>query len=97
MPAAGALHTAASSAPLAPTAPAAPPLSAPAGARALRRRTPGATLDTETPSRPPSSPRPAADQDPDAVRGLVEQFESGVARAMRDISADTDTEEGTSR
>jgi hypothetical protein len=77
--------------------PAMPPTRpAPAGARPLRRRTPGAPLDTGAMSRPHDSLISAADQDPGVVRGLVEQFESGVARALRDTSGGTDTEEGAS-
>ena len=46
----------------------------------LHRRVPGAQLPAET--APP--PRPAAiDMDPDQARNLVEQFESGVARALQ--------------
>ncbi|GAA2654692.1 sensor histidine kinase [Paractinoplanes durhamensis] len=51
--------------------------------RALSRRVPGATLPAS-----PSSPRrsivdvAAVEQDPDEARSLVEQFESGVARAL---------------
>lgn len=81
---------AAASAPPAPV----PPPAGPAGARTLRRRTPGATLDTEATPRRSDPPPSASDHDPEAVRSLVEQYESGVARALRDTSADT--EMGTS-
>ncbi|GLY93835.1 histidine kinase [Actinoplanes sp. NBRC 103695] len=70
-----------------PTA-AARPSAAPASAEAqsLSRRVPGASLPS-----PDSSPRratglPAVVQDPDAARSLVEQIESGVARALHDAS-----------
>jgi hypothetical protein len=92
-------YPASSSAAPAPSVPppAMPPARpAPAGARPLRRRTPGAPLDTGAMSRPHDSLTSAADQDPGVVRGLVEQFESGVARALRDTSGRTDTEEGAS-
>jgi signal transduction histidine kinase len=87
------------SGPAMPQVPPEPPPSAPpgpGGARGLRRRTPGATLDSEPLRHPPNPRWPAADQDPAAVRSLVEQYESGVARALRDTSGGTDTEEGAS-
>jgi hypothetical protein len=46
----------------------------------LHRRVPGAQLPVE--AAPPVN-RPAADLDPDQARNLVEQFESGVARALQ--------------
>jgi hypothetical protein len=54
--------------------------------RSLNRRVPGATLSSLE-----SSPRrtvgpPVVEQDPDEARSLVEQFESGVARALHDTS-----------
>jgi signal transduction histidine kinase len=54
--------------------------------RSLNRRVPGATLPLHE-----SSPRravgpPVVKQDPEEVRSLVEQFESGVARALHDTS-----------
>ncbi|GIF65041.1 histidine kinase [Asanoa ishikariensis] len=57
----------------------------------LNRRQPGATLDDQA----PPNERPASDQPPDpvAARDLVQQFESGVARAMRQISAGLGDEE----
>ena len=66
-----------------PPPPAAPPS---AEAQSLSRRVPGASLPS-----PDSSPRrpaglPAVVQDPDAARSLVEQIESGVARALHDAS-----------
>ncbi|GIF56897.1 sensor histidine kinase [Asanoa iriomotensis] len=59
----------------------------------LRRRQPGATLDDPA----VDTERRTSDQppDPDAARDLVQQFESGVARAMRQISAGLGDEEGT--
>ncbi|MEV0717880.1 hypothetical protein [Asanoa sp. NPDC050611] len=59
----------------------------------LRRRQPGATLDDPG----VTTERPTSDQppDPDAARDLVQQFESGVARAMRQISSGLGDEEGT--
>lgn len=62
-------------------------------AQPLRRRQPGATLDTPA----PAPERRTADQPPDAnaARDLVQQFESGVARAMRQISAGLRDEEGS--
>jgi hypothetical protein len=60
---------------------AAPPPPEPAHPEApsLHRRVPGAQLPVET-----AAPivRPAIDLDPDQARNLVEQFESGVARAL---------------
>ncbi|MEV4536975.1 nitrate- and nitrite sensing domain-containing protein [Asanoa sp. NPDC049518] len=63
---------------------------APSG-RPLSRRQPGATLDDQA----GPTERPASDQPPDpaAARDLVQQFESGVARAMRQISAGNGDEE----
>ncbi|MEV0900400.1 nitrate- and nitrite sensing domain-containing protein [Actinoplanes sp. NPDC049802] len=69
-------------------APASVPRGAPGpGIRSLNRRQPGATL-----SAPDLAPRRAADlppidRDPDAARSFVEQFESGVARALQDDEA----------
>jgi hypothetical protein len=67
------------------------PVSAPralpgAEGRSLNRRVPGATLSPleSSPRRPVG--RPAIEQDPDEARRLVEQFESGVARAIHDAS-----------
>ncbi|GGK17191.1 hypothetical protein GCM10010124_07180 [Pilimelia terevasa] len=58
----------------------------PPGDGPLARRVPGATLAT----RPrPAAPAPGAPQhDPGAVRALVEQFESGVTRALREYGAE---------
>jgi hypothetical protein len=46
----------------------------------LHRRVPGAQLPAET---APPVERAAIDMDPDQARSLVEQFESGVARALQ--------------
>lgn len=65
----------------------APPVIAPPapGPRApLTRRVPGATLPADLPAQPP--PQALPDQwspDPDAARDSLEQFESGVARALQ--------------
>ncbi|MBT8228002.1 MAG: HAMP domain-containing protein [Dactylosporangium sp.] len=53
-----------------------------------RRRVPGATLAGTPPPAPAGvAPNPAAQQ-PDEVRDLIEQFESGVAQALRDARTD---------
>ena len=56
-----------------------------AGHPPLARRVPGASLPVEE-QRPASrpAPAPAAPQDPDAARALVEQFEYGVALALNE-------------
>ena len=65
--------------PVAPPAPA-PPDPAPS----LRQRVPGASLSPrESAPRRPAG-RPALEQNPDEARSLVEQFESGVTRALHD-------------
>ena len=53
---------------------------APASASGLHRRVPGAQLPVETAA---AVGRSAADMDPDQARSLIEQFESGVARALQ--------------
>lgn len=58
----------------------------PTGAQSLSRRVPGATLPSSGPSPRRSGGPPMVAQDPDAARSLVEQFESGVARALHDDS-----------
>lgn len=98
-------HTGAAFAPAPPpSAPPAGPAPAPAPApavpvptqRPLRRRTPGAALNgMDRPARPPAAD--ATVHDPDTVRNLVEQFETGVARALRDAPTGTDTPEGSPR
>lgn len=52
--------------------------------RSLNRRVPGATLSSLELSPHRAIGPPAAEQDPDEARNLVEQFESGVARALQD-------------
>ncbi|MFG1604878.1 nitrate- and nitrite sensing domain-containing protein [Actinoplanes sp. NPDC049265] len=52
----------------------------------LSRRVPGASLSPGDPSAHRPAGPPAAEQDPDAARSLVEQIESGVARALHDAS-----------
>ena len=54
--------------------------------RSLNRRVPGATLPSLEPSPRRALGQPAVEQDPDEARSLVEQFESGVARALHDTS-----------
>ncbi|MDG6100921.1 nitrate- and nitrite sensing domain-containing protein [Dactylosporangium aurantiacum] len=79
-------------------APAVPTQPTPTGSgpRPLRRRTPGAALPAmDRPARPPAAD--ATVHDPDTVRNLVEQFETGVARALRDAPTGTDTPEGFPR
>ncbi|MFD0822882.1 hypothetical protein ACFQ0D_32200, partial [Micromonospora zhanjiangensis] len=62
----------------------------------LYRRVPGATLDPDAPATPPARP-PLADRpsDPEEVRDRINQFELGVARALREISSAHRNEEGT--
>ncbi len=56
-----------------------------AGPPPLMRRTPGASLPAATAPAPPAAAyRPA--HDPDEARNLIEQFEYGVALALRDTS-----------
>ncbi|MEN3306337.1 MAG: hypothetical protein V7603_2539 [Micromonosporaceae bacterium] len=52
------------------------------------RRVPGATLGAHLP--PTAAPRPATQPavDPEAVRAAVEQFEFGIARALREVDPD---------
>ena len=58
----------------------------PAEVRSLNRRVPGATLSSPESSARRAAGPPVAQQDPDEARSLVEQFESGVARALHDTS-----------
>ncbi|GAA0811444.1 nitrate- and nitrite sensing domain-containing protein [Spirilliplanes yamanashiensis] len=69
-----------------PVDPAAVPQSpAPDEAPKLMRRTPGATLpDMPPPARTAAPPSPPQQLDPDEARAMIEQFEYGVAMAMRD-------------
>jgi hypothetical protein len=55
-----------------------------AGHPPLSRRVPGATLPLTEPMRPDPPATPASPLDPDAARALVEQFEYGVALALRE-------------
>ncbi|WP_341717864.1 nitrate- and nitrite sensing domain-containing protein [Micromonospora sp. FIMYZ51] len=67
---------------------------APSGAPAeLTRRVPGANLVT-VPSRQTIAANPG---DPTEVRDLINAFETGVARALRDVRPDPSDEEGTPR
>ncbi|MDG4833706.1 nitrate- and nitrite sensing domain-containing protein [Solwaraspora sp. WMMD1047] len=85
--------------------PAAVPAPAPApgpvpgpGAGQLNRRVPGANLSVPTPTaRPNHSPARTRPADPDEVRDLITQFETGVARALTEVSPDHRHEEGRSQ
>ncbi|WP_213450276.1 sensor histidine kinase [Rhizomonospora bruguierae] len=80
---------------------------APAGDAArsgLSRRVPGATLPAAPPRRETTPPPPGGAPDPEAARDLLEQFESGVLRALREVGSDRratgsghQQEEGTAR
>ncbi|MEH1165649.1 nitrate- and nitrite sensing domain-containing protein [Micromonospora sp. CPCC 205539] len=59
----------------------------------LSQRVPGANL-TVSPPRQPASPHLG---DPAEVRNLINEFEAGVARALREVSPDHRNEEGSSR
>ncbi|MEV4828800.1 nitrate- and nitrite sensing domain-containing protein [Micromonospora sp. CA-248260] len=72
--------------------PAAAPPAEPATPR-LTRRVPGANLAVSPPRQPPSQ-HPG---DPGEVRDLINAFETGVARALREVRPDHRTEEGTTR
>jgi signal transduction histidine kinase len=66
--------------------------------RSLSRRVPGATLTDIDPVGPRRDVWSGeVDQDPSAVRSLVEQFESGVARALRDATDSLQQERESSR
>jgi hypothetical protein len=57
----------------------------------LTRRVPGAQLpDTGAAAGPEAvaDSEPPPDLDPDAARALVDEFEAGVARALRSVSGD---------
>jgi signal transduction histidine kinase len=60
----------------------------------LSRRVPGATLDDE-PAHARRTGRPEPVQDPEAVRDLVEAFEAGVVRALRESRPADRHQEGT--
>jgi signal transduction histidine kinase len=73
-------------------APAATP--APAEQRSgLRRRTPGATLESIASAAPPRGPGPLPVANPDEARRLVELLQEGVTRAMTEIESSGITEE----
>ncbi|WP_328342447.1 sensor histidine kinase [Micromonospora sp. NBC_00421] len=59
----------------------------------LTRRIPGANLTVAPPRQPPSQ-HPG---DPGEVRDLINAFETGVARALREVRPDRRSEEGTTR
>ncbi|GAB7049145.1 sensor histidine kinase [Catenuloplanes indicus] len=67
----------------------------------LLKRVPGATLGSHDVSLvPPRIVRPETApvrQDPEKVRELMQQFESGVARGLRAVRSDQHTDEGTTR
>lgn len=64
----------------------------PGSGSGLTRRIPGAT----TRNAPPMTPvRPHLPQDPSMARELIEQFEFGVARALREVRPDHRDEEGS--
>ncbi len=64
--------------------PQSPAPDSPGGSPKLMRRTPGATLPAMPPP-PPAPPSPSAQVlDPDEARAMIEQFEYGVAMALRD-------------
>ncbi|MFY1588212.1 nitrate- and nitrite sensing domain-containing protein [Micromonospora sp. WMMD734] len=78
--------------PAATRPPAAQPSAEPAVPR-LTRRIPGANLVVSPPRQAPSQ-NPG---DPGEVRDLINAFETGVARALREVRTDHRTEEGTTR
>ncbi|MBQ1018175.1 nitrate- and nitrite sensing domain-containing protein [Micromonospora sp. D93] len=59
----------------------------------LSRRVPGANLTAIPACQPPSTHL----GDPSEVRDLINEFEAGVARALREVSPDHRNEEGSSR
>jgi signal transduction histidine kinase len=67
----------------------------------LLKRVPGATMSTlNLPLVPPRIIRPGTSpvrQDPEKVRELMRQFESGVARGLRAVRSDQHTDEGNTR
>ena len=64
----------------------------PAVRGSLTRRVPGATMSLD---QLPTTRQNVAPQDPDEVLALVQQFESGVARALRDVRDETTEEDAT--
>jgi signal transduction histidine kinase len=71
-----------------PGMPGGPPLEPEPPAPLPPRRVPGATLAAHLPSVPPSRPAEPASADPEEVRAAVEQFEFGIARALREVDPD---------
>ncbi|MEO3928202.1 nitrate- and nitrite sensing domain-containing protein [Micromonosporaceae bacterium B7E4] len=64
----------------------------------LNRRVPGANLSIPLPTTPlGQAPAIAGPGDPDKVRELMMQFESGVARALSEVRTEQRHEEGTPR
>ena len=72
------------------------PAADPGDTRRLTRRMPGATLDAG-PDRLGNRRQPAPGRSRTRSRDLVEQFEAGVARALREVRTDHQHEEGTTR
>lgn len=66
------------------------PVRGAAGGSALTRRVPGATTLHDTPVVQVRQPRP---MDPGEARDMVEQFQMGVAQALRDVGPDHDEED----
>jgi signal transduction histidine kinase len=64
----------------------------PAVANGLTRRVPGATIRVDQPSAARQNVRP---QDPDEVWDMVQQFESGVARALNEVRVEPTEEDAT--
>jgi signal transduction histidine kinase len=60
----------------------------------LSRRVPGANLAVSPPAPPPPCQHPG---DPAEVRNIINEFEAGVARALREVSPDRRNEEGFPR
>jgi signal transduction histidine kinase len=58
-----------------------------AGHQPLARRTPGASLPATSPTPAPAPAGPAKPLDPDEARDLIEQFEYGVALALRETAS----------
>jgi hypothetical protein len=61
----------------------------------LSRRVPGATLDPTPAGRPSQSAANQRPADPNEARDLVEQFEAGIARALREVRSTHQHEEGS--
>jgi hypothetical protein len=69
--------------------------------RGLVRRVPGAQMPAGALAARPGMPTPAppdtAEQDAAAARSLVEEFEAGVQRALRDAPGTAETDEDGAR